>query len=402
MTSKKIPEPRDGEPIKLVWTALDADGQRTPESKPRYRVVLDAGTPGGKRRQVRTTHDSLTEARAHVKAVQVDRKRGQYVAPDRQTVNDALDDWLAGARHLKPSTKHGYEVHLRPVRERIGSIALQALTKRHVDDLVTYLSTTGGLKGAGRSASTVRQALVVLNEAVQDAVRADKLTRNVVALVRKPQVVSAEPATWSAEQLGAFLDAAEVDRYSALWNVAAHGLRRGEVVGLRWSDVDLDAAEARVRQNRVAVDGTLDGVAVGEPKTAAGRRTVPLDARAVRALRALRALQASERLAAGECYEATDLIAVDELGRPISPDAFSDRFAKIAKAAGLPVIRLHDTRHTRASLLVEAGVDIRTVADLLGHADAAFALKRYVHSSDDRRRAATAAVATLLETRSAV
>jgi integrase len=397
----RIAPPRDGEPIRLFWTALDnVSGARTKGSEPRYRVRLDAEPDPkiGKRRQVWSTHDTLTEARAHVAAHRADRKRGVLVVVSKLTVAQLLDGWLLSARHLKPSTRHGYQVHLKPVRDRLGTIEVQRLTKASVDELVEHMLRTGGRKGEGRAPSTVRQTLVILEQAMDDAERQGMVVRNVVRLVAKPRQVRQEMKTWTAEQLTTFLDAARGDRFAALWRVAAFGLRRSEVAGLRWQDVDVEAECARVVQTRVTVDGKT--VVTGEPKTASGRRTIALDVRTVEELCRLRRLQARERLAAGDCYTDTGLIAVDELGRPIRPELFGTRFAKITKAARLPPIRLHDLRHTAASLLHESGeVSLRTLAAVLGHADASFTLRTYAHSCDESMRTATAVLASLFETR---
>lgn len=224
------------------------------------------------------------------------------------------------------------------------------------------------------------------------------VVRNVVRMVKKPKQVRRELTTWTAEQLGAFLQAARTDRFAALWRIAMFGPRRSELCGLRWVDVDFENLTARIAQTRVAIDGHT--VATGEPKTDSGKRTIDLDLPTVDALLRLRRQQARERLAAGEAYEDSGLIAVDELGRPIRPEALGDRFGKITKAAGLPPIRLHDLRHTAGSLMHESGkVSLRTIAAILGHADPAFTLKTYLHSSDEAKRAATTGLASLFETR---
>lgn len=132
----KTPEPRDGEPIRLVFTKT---------GEPRYRVRLDAGKhpQTGKRRQQWSTFDTLTEARAHIHDHEAARKRGVLVVRERMSVSQLLDDWMLGARHLKPSTRHGYEVHLKPLREQLGEVEVQRLTKADVDKFTAHMLTTG-------------------------------------------------------------------------------------------------------------------------------------------------------------------------------------------------------------------------------------------------------------------
>jgi integrase len=379
----------------LAITEITASGRT------RYRAVADFGLkPDGSRKQVRRTFDTRKEAKDWIAESRTLRRAGLAVPPSKVTVGELLDTWMTGARHLKPSTRSGYEVHLTAVRERLGGVTAQQLTKRQVEDLVEHMLATGGRKGKGRSASTVRQTLVVFEQAMRDAERQGIVARNVVRLVAKPRQTRHEMKVWTAAQLTTFLDQAAEDRYAALWRVAAFALRRGEVCGLRWIDVDWDEGAIRVASTRIPIDSKT--IAVGEPKTAAGRRTVPLDDATIAALRSFRAVQAAERLAAGELYTDTGLIAVDETGQPISPDAYGDRFARIAKAAGLPAIRLHDLRHTAATLMHESGeVPLRTLAAMLGHADASFTLRTYAHSSDESKAAASKTLANLFETRSA-
>lgn len=366
----------------------------------RYRAVADFGSPGGTRKQVRRTFANRRAAVDWLAGVRTGRRDGTLVAPSKNTVNSLLDTWMLGARHLKPSTRHGYEVHLKAVREQLGNIEVQRLTKADVELLVEHMLTTGGRAGTGRSASTVRQSLVVLEQAIDDAERQGLAVRNVARLVAKPRQHRTEMKTWTARQLTSFLDKAGEDRYAALWRVAAFGLRRSELAGLRWVDVDFEASTVRIAHTRVAVGSNR--VAAGEPKTESGRRTVPLDPVTLESLRRFRRMQARERLAAGESYTDTGLVAADELGGPIRPELLGHRFARIAAAAGLPRIRLHDLRHTAASLMHESGVvPLRTLAAMLGHADASFTLRTYAHSSDEAMGTASAALASLFETRAA-
>jgi integrase len=361
-----------------------------------WRVVIDVGRGRKGRSQLRRTFNTLDEAKKWRSATISERDTGTYVAAYATTVSELLDTWMLGARHLKPSTRHGYEVHLKPVRAVIGSINVQKLTKRHVERLVEELLTTGGQVGHGRSASTVRQSLIILQQAVDDAVKQGLVVRNVVRLVSKPRLERREMRTWTARQLAAFLSEASRDRYACLWRLAAFGPRRSEVMGVRWDDVDFDRSEVRIVQTRVDVDGRT--IVVGEPKTRSGRRTIPVDAVTLEAFRRFKRQQARERLVGGEAYLNTGFVAVDELGRPLRPDTFGNLFARLAKAAGLPSIRLHDLRHTAATLMHESGqVTLRTLADMLGHADPAFTLRTYAHSSDDAMTAASSTLATLFE-----
>ena len=153
-------------------------------------------------------------------------------------------------------------------------------------------------------------------------------------------------------------------------------MRRGEMLGLRWSDLDLDGATLSVQQTRIR---GAEGLAYGSPKTAKGRRRIALDAATVVALRAHRRAQAAERLLAGSIWQDEDLVFCRQDGQPLDPDSVSQSFERLGARAGLPRIRLHDARHTAASLLLAAAVHPKVVQERLGHATIATTLDTYSH-----------------------
>ena len=192
-----------------------------------------------------------------------------------------------------------------------------------------------------------------------------------------------EGQAWNAAQCATFLTRASQERESALWRLTMLGLRRGEVLGLRWSDVDLDNGMIHVRQARVLEGGV---VVVNAPKTKAGTRSLPVPDAVVDDLKVFRAKQAAERLADGS-YRDPELVAVDSIGRGLRPEWYSDEFQRIAADAMLPRIRLHDARHSAASLMASLGIPASIAADFLGH-DPVVYLRTYVHNYADDRRAA--------------
>lgn len=200
--------------------------------------------------------------------------------------------------------------------------------------------------------------------------------------------------TWTSEELKQFLRFVDGDRLMAAWMLASTtGLRRGEVLGLRWQDVDLDAARASVRQTLVSV---AYEIRLSTPKTARGRRSVALDTRTVAALRAHKKRQAAERLAWGEAYETTGLVFTREKGAAIHPDRFTQMFDKHVRQSGLSRIRLHDLRHTHATLALAAGVHPKVVSERLGHATVAFTLDVYSHAIPALQEDAAERIADLL------
>jgi integrase len=201
--------------------------------------------------------------------------------------------------------------------------------------------------------------------------------------------------TWQPHEARVFLESTAQDRLAVAWALLlTRGLRRGELCGLRWSKIDLKKSALHVDATRVVVDGqALEST----PKTSAGRRSVPLDPNLISLLRSHRAAQAEEKLAAGASYSEVGYLLADELGRPYHPDTISNRFEEAVKSAGLPRIRLHDTRHTAASLLLAAGVPTKVVSELLGHSSPTVTLAIYAHTLPSMAEDAGAALsATLL------
>lgn len=361
----------------------------------RYRVVIDVGTDAnGKRRQATSTWDTLSQARDEVARVRTEVKAGTYVGRAEITVSEFLEQWLAGLHDVKPKTVIGYRDALRVVVDAHGSKPLQGLTKTHVSSLVSAMLTTGGRKGVGRSPRTVALMLTILRAALRSAIQERLVTQNVADMVRLPKSNRADEVgqAWEPEQAKAFLVQVASDRYAAAWRLSLYGLRRGEVLGLAWDAVDLDAGVVTVRETRVVA-----GREVVRSTTKNGKvRRVPVGPEVVSDLRAFKALQARERLQAGESYTTHGLVVVDELGNPMRPERYGDLFQAHARAAKLPRIRLHDLRHTAASLLKSKGVPMLTAASLLGHDPMIFA-KVYGHDyEEDLRRASDALSACLV------
>ncbi len=326
-----------------------------------YRIDLPIGADG-KRRQSRTggfatkrdAQRALTDALGRL-------DRGTYVEVGRQTVGDYLEGWLAGKARLRATTARSYEAHIRLyLRPHLGQLRLTDLRTTDVERMYAKIGAERAL-----SAATVRRVHATLLSALNTAVRRHLIAVNVAAHVELPAASRAPVRVWSPEQVGRFLDFADEDRLSALYHlVALRGLRRGEAVGLRWTDVDLDAGRLRVAQQVVQLGYAT---AVGEPKTATGARTVSLDVDTCAVLRAHRARQAAERLAWGPAWSDSGRVFTREDGAGVHPEYVSRHFAALARAAGLPPIRLHDLRHTAASLALAAGVPLKIVSDQLGH-----------------------------------
>jgi integrase len=237
----------------------------------------------------------------------------------------------------------------------------------------------GGQHGRARGARTVTITLNVLQQALSDAAQQGLIVRNVACLVQRPRQPHQEMTTWTLAEVRQFQLVAADERLKVAWLLTLLGLRRGEVLGLRWQDVTLDEGrpEIRIRQTRVPVHG--QGVVISEPKTSRGRRSLPLDPYLVTAFRDFRDLRDREAAILGQVVGPTDIVVTDELGVPIPPDKHSKMFRTLSTKARLRTIRLHDVRHTALTLMALKGVPLAVVAAWAGHADPAFTLRVYAH-----------------------
>jgi integrase len=195
-----------------------------------------------------------------------------------------------------------------------------------------------------------------------------------------------EMSTYTPEEVAKVLKAADDDRDGHLWYLALSGLRRGEIAGLRWSDIDQSEKTLSVRISRVAAAGKA---VENDPKTNASSRTLPLDDGLAAVLRAARRRQAEERLALGAAYSDGDYVACDEAGRPYHPGTLSKRWSNLIRGAGIRHINLHSARHTCGTTLHLRGVPLSVVAAWLGHADASVTARIYAHSQPDALKAAS-------------
>jgi integrase len=334
--------------------------------------------------------DTEEAAKAARDEARVRARNGQYVNRSTSTVADYLAQWLeAHAATVKPKTLAGYRHDIgHYVVPRIGRMRLQALRPAVISRLYRDLADSGGRDGRALSATTVSHIHRTLRKALADAVDVEQLlAANPAARSKRPRSTTSEPVqVWTADQLGIFLAAARSHRLSAFYRLAAYtGARRGELLYLRWSRVDLDAAEVTFGGSTAVIRGQrVEGTTKG------GRsRTVSLDRDTVMVLREHRRQQAEERLAAGSAWADTGgLVFVTRWGEPLYPDTVTALMTKLINQHNklitppgklVPQARLHDLRHLHATTLLLAGVPVHVVAARLGHADPAVTLRVYSH-----------------------
>ena len=309
---------------------------------------------------------------------------GDYRAPERITLGDYLvERWLPTKRsQLRPSTfasyKNNVEIHIKP---RIGSIALQKLQPEDLDTFYAQLLIDGKRNGVGGGLSpkSVRIIHGIIRKALADANRKGTVTRNVADLADPPKVRvggSRAMTVWSAEELRQFLAGIEGGEwYAPIFLAANTGMRRGEVLGLPWRNVDLNTRRLVIDQQILSVEY---GAQVADVKTTNSRRTIDLNERTVAVLKAWRRQQLEQRLSTGR-RDDDDFVFTRPDGKPIHPDFFSQSWARLVRESGLRRIRLHDLRHTHASILLKEGIPPKVVSERLGHSSPAFTMTVYQH-----------------------
>lgn len=365
----------------------------------RWGFVIDAPAADGKsRRQTRRHRDAdgrplLTKAAAREArdALRDKLRAGVVPKPADGTVAAFAEEWVAAlpAEGLEPATVLSYEKEVARLLPAIGAIRLQDLTALDLD------RAYAALRELGRAPRTIRASHVAVRKMLGEALRLKVVGENVSAAARPPRAKSTRAKrfpTWDIDQLDRFLAAVADDPHFVLWWVLAFtGMRRGEVVTLRWDDVDLDGGTIRVERAMGMGRGRV--LAEKVPKSDAGRRLVELDPDTIAVLKDHRRKQLELRLLVGPGWQdKVGLVFTEPDGRPVDPDRVTGRWRDLVRVAapkaGVPVIRCHDLRHSHATQLLASGTRPDIVTKRLGHSSVAFTLATYGHVYEGDERAA--------------
>ncbi|OBJ50203.1 tyrosine-type recombinase/integrase [Mycobacterium asiaticum] len=344
-------------------------------------------------RRIRVYGATRAEAREKLAKARERLKQGAPAKDSTRTLASWMAEWRDStlkASGRKDATKQLYAGLSRSHIEtsKIGTIRLDKLRPSDVERLILEM------RDKSLSASTIRSTYTVLRAALDGAVRDQLVARNVAAAVARPGLPRKEARHLSPAELTRLLDAAKSSRYHpALVLCAATGLRRGELMALKWSDVNLNAGTLTVRGTVARVDGKLQTT---EPKSARSRRVVPLPDPLVTMLKTHRTTQKQERLKAANVWTDSGLVFPTELGTPCDPRSFLRVVEVAAAKAGLVNVGIHTLRHSAGTAWLENGVHIKQVADLLGHSSISITGDIYGHGSEDgARRAVEGLVGTL-------
>jgi len=339
-----------------------------------YMARYTVQTPDGPKRKT-IYGRAYKEVEAALAKARGDAARGLVFDAGKLTLGEWADRWLkdAVADTVRPVTLAKYQQHVRNhIKPALGRLKLATLTPAHVRGL--YREKLD----AGLSPRTVQYVHVTLNKALKQAVADGLVPRNVCEAVKPPRPQKREISPLSPEQARRFLEACKGERLEALMVLAVHtGMRQGELLGLHWEDVDLDAGTIRVRR---ALAQTDEGPLLTAPKSAKSRRRIKSSGAGIEALKAHRLRQNAERLKLGSAWEDQGLVFPNRTGGFLSPYLLTDGpLKRPLERAGLPPIRFHDLRHTCATILLSRGVHAKLVQELLGHATISITLDTYSH-----------------------
>ena len=359
-----------------------------------YYVCMDFGQDEtGRRVKKYKTYPSLAQARRGLRDFQAERDSHQQVSPRTITLDQWLDYWMSEViiPNRAETTVYGYrkiiENHLS---EALGGIRLQALSPQHLQQYYTML-----MRDKGLSANTVRRHHDLLSCSLHFALRQDMIVRCPTERVEPPRVIPKEARFYSPENLKRLYALSEGHWLEIIVKLAGSlGLRREEICGLRWDSVDFNLRKIHIKAARTAAGANI---VLKETKNRSSNRVLHLNDDLLRLLKRERARQAQNRLALGEAWPDTGLVAVDDQGVPYSPNAVSLAFTRFIRKNGLPKITLHGLRHTFATVASAQGATLFDIGKALGHSTPATTGRIYTHLLDQNHTATLDRVAAALK-----
>lgn len=354
----------------------------------RLKVSLGKNQQTGKYESYfETFHGNRTEAQKRLRQMLTELDNGMFTKPGKTTVADYLNTWLQDycKPSLSPRTLQLYSyicrVHVIPV---IGKITLTELKPQHLQKLYSEKLSSG------LSARTVQICHVTIHKALKNAVRTNLLSRNVADAVDKPKIQRTEMHPMTESDLSRFLDAARQGNYYGLfYTYLFTGMRRNELLAVRWCDVDLLGMQISISRTMQYLNGVKNHITFKEPKSMKSRRLIALSPSTVFVLEEHRKAQEKmrESLQLPPILE-SDLVFCHWDGSPLLPDSITHAWVKLVRKCGLKGIRLHDARHTHATIMLKQGVHPKVVQERLGHSTISTTLDTYSHVAPGLQQAA--------------
>jgi integrase len=361
-------------------------GHLTKRGKNSYSIVLSLGidpATGKRKQQWVSVKGTKKDAEKRLSELLTQLDTGGFVKPGKITLGEYLDGWLKDIRpNLAPSTFQTYQFFVnRHIRSTLGQIPLTQLRPEHIQHLYS------DKQSAGLGQRSVRYIHITLHKALKGAVKLSMIARNPADAVTPPRVQRPEIQTWNEDEIHAFLEYAKDSPYYALFFTALYtGMRRSELLGLRWGDIDLILGQIHVSRSLHSLKG--GEIEFRPPKTTSGGRSIALPASAILTLTEHREKQKLVRAMLGKPLTDSDPVFSSPEGQPFLPDTVTHAWIKLVRQTGLKPIRLCDTRHSHASLMLKQGVHPKIVSERLGHASIQITLDTYSHVAPGLQAAA--------------
>ena len=347
-----------------------------------WQLTAELGKdPASKKRlrKYRSVEGTKKEAERAVRAFIAEIEKGMYVTDTKITVHEWVDTWLEVyiEPNVSPTTLSRYQGMIkRYIKPLLGQIQVQKLTTLAVQAWVNGLKTSP-VSGKPMAVATIKHAYHVLKGSMDKAVLAGIISRSPCVGIMLPKGQKKPPVVYNEEQIKQLIAAAKGTEMELIIDIElCLGLRRGELLGLQWQDIDWENNQIHIVHNRVVVDGKS---VVKDPKTESSCRTVDVPEQLIQKLHKHKLKCWANRLRMGEMYTATDYIIVHPDGKPIYPEYVSQMFTKLQVKANLPKCRFHDLRHLCASIMLMQGVNVKVAKEHLGHKDSSTTMNIYTH-----------------------
>ena len=354
-------------------------------------------TPEGKQKRKSFYGDTRKEVARKMTEMKHKLFTGTYIEQTNIKLEDWLKKWVKGRKStLAYSTYRNYEMmirnHLIPT---LGRTKLKELNARQVQELLNYKLEHGKINGeGGLSASSVKYIYTTLHAALEQAVKERLIPNNVCVAVEVPKKQEETKLhTWTTKEVNKFLNVAKGYRFFEVFYLALNtGMRKGELLGLQWKDIDYNKNVINVKRQLTRTD---KGLIFKKVKTKSGNRTIPITDDVIRYLKSHKIRQSEQKLALGEGYNNKDLIACNGIGNGLDGRNLNREFKKIIEDAGLPSIRFHDLRHTFATTYLQNGGNIKTLQQILGHSSITVTIDTYSHVTDEMLYQASKNISTM-------
>ncbi|GED67736.1 site-specific integrase [Brevibacillus reuszeri] len=350
-----------------------------------FTVDIGRKTDGSRNQKTKGGFRTKREAEQACAELITQLTKGDYLEPSKKTVQEAMEAWLNTILQstLRISTYDNYsKAIVKRIIPALGKLKLKDVHSDHIQSF--YLA----LVKEGLSSEYIRYLHSILKSFFTYQMRLQNITKNVVELAIPPRIGRKEQRTWSINEAVRFLEVAKEDTqsYYIVYLLALYtGLRRGEILSLRWKDCDLNQGKISVCQTLYYSNQQFHFL---EPKTSRSNRLVSIPDTVVEILKTYRLKQEKHKREMGSAYEDYDLIAANEIGQPINPRSLTGHFRRMIQKASVPKIRFHDTRHTHATILLKLGEHVKIVSERLGHSNAAMTMNVYSHVTSDMQKEA--------------